>query len=280
MENTLASQGWEIRLEGMCLGYGSTVVLSDINALFPADRISVILGGSGCGKSTLLRHVAGLLPPLAGKTLIGGQDLFTLPPKEFRRLRRRMGVMFQDGALLGALTLAQNVALPLVEHTRLSPEAIHAEALRCLTLVGLQDFGAYFPAQLSGGMRKRAGLARALITEPRILLCDEPASGLDPVNAARMDHLLLDMKAQHPGMSLVVVSHDLASLARIADDILVLHEGGAIFQGNYTDLCAVEDAYLHSFLHRKRPEDAFRQAHGAGSPDPDVRAALLAWLDK
>ncbi|MDR0465891.1 MAG: ATP-binding cassette domain-containing protein, partial [Deltaproteobacteria bacterium] len=151
---------WDVRLEDMRVGYGSTVVLSGINARFPAGKISVILGGSGCGKSTLLRHIAGLSRPMAGKTLIGGQDLFALPSKEFRRLRRRMGMLFQDGALLGALTLAQNVALPLVEHTSLSPKVIDAAALRCLTLVGLRDFGDYFPAQLSGGMRKRAGLAR------------------------------------------------------------------------------------------------------------------------
>jgi phospholipid/cholesterol/gamma-HCH transport system ATP-binding protein len=272
-------QAWDIRLEKMRVGYGSTVVLSDIDALFPAGRISVILGGSGCGKSTLLRHIAGLSRPLAGRTLVGGQDLFALPPKQFRRLRRHMGMLFQDGALLGALTLAQNVALPLVEHTRLSPKAIDAAALRCLALVGLQDFGAYFPAQLSGGMRKRAGLARALITEPRILLCDEPTSGLDPINAARMDQLLLDMKEHYPDMSLIVVSHDLASLARIADYILVLREGGAVFRGSYADLSAVDDAYLQSFLQRQSPQDDHGRMDGAGLPDPEVRAALHKWLD-
>jgi phospholipid/cholesterol/gamma-HCH transport system ATP-binding protein len=267
-------QGWDIRLENMSVGYGSTAVLSDINAFFPAGKISVILGGSGCGKSTLLRHIAGLSRPLAGNTMVGGRDLFTLPPKEFRRLRRHMGLLFQDGALLGALTLAQNVALPLVEHTSLPKKTIAAAALRCLALVGLESFGAYFPAQLSGGMRKRAGLARAIITEPRILLCDEPTSGLDPINAARMDRLLLDMQAHYPGMSLIVVSHDLASLARIAEHILVLHEGRAIFQGSYADLSAVDDGYLQSFLRRQSPQGEHSQADGAGLPDPEVQAAL------
>ena len=279
MENAMSDQGWDIRLENMRVGYGSTVVLSDINALFPAGKISVILGGSGCGKSTLLRHIAGLSRPLAGRTLVGGQDLFALPPREFCRLRRHMGMLFQDGALLGALTLAQNVALPLVEHTKLPSTAINAAALRCLALVGLQDFGAFFPAQLSGGMRKRAGLARAIITEPRILLCDEPTSGLDPINAARMDRLLQDMQAHYPDMSLIVVSHDLASLAGIAEHILVLHEGGAVFQGSYADLIAVDDAYLQCFLRRQSPKDEHRQTDGAGLPDPDVRAALHRWLD-
>ena len=272
--------GWDIRLENMSVGYGSTVVLSDINALFPAGKISVILGGSGCGKSTLLRHIAGLSRPLAGKTVIGGQELFALPPAEFRRLRRHMGMLFQDGALLGALTLAQNVALPLVEHTSLPIKIINAAALRSLALVGLQNFGNYFPTQLSGGMRKRAGLARAIITEPRILLCDEPTSGLDPINAARMDQLLLDMKAHYPGMSLIVVSHDLASLARIADSVLVLHEGGAVFQGSYADLSATNDAYLQSFLRRESPSNEDNSVDGAALPHPEVQAALHKWLDK
>jgi len=272
--------GWDIRLEKISVGYGNTAVLSGIDALFPAGRISVILGGSGCGKSTLLRHIAGLSRPLAGKTMIDEQDVFALPPKEFRRLRRHMGMLFQDGALLGALSLTQNVALPLTEHTRLPQRTIAAAALRCLALVGLQDFGEYFPAQLSGGMRKRAGLARAIITEPRILLCDEPTSGLDPINAARMDQLLLDMKSHHPGMSLIVVSHDLASLARIADHILVLHEGKAVFQGSYEQLSAVDDAYLQNFLQRQSQNNEPSQAEGAGLPDPKVRSALHKWLDK
>ena len=275
----MRERDWDIRLEKLSAGYGSTMVLSDIDALFPAGRISVILGGSGCGKSTLLRHIAGLSRPLAGRILIGGRDLFGLPPKEFRRLRRHMGMLFQDGALLGSLTLAQNVALPLTEHTSLSKRAMNDAALRCLALVGLEDFGAYFPAQLSGGMRKRAGLARAIITEPRILLCDEPTSGLDPVNAARMDQLLLDMRAHYPGMSLIVVSHDLASLSRIAEHILVLREGGAIFQGGYAELSAVDDAYLQNFLQRRSPQDGYGQTAGSNLPDPEVRAALHKWLD-
>jgi phospholipid/cholesterol/gamma-HCH transport system ATP-binding protein len=211
--------------------------------------------------------------------VIGGQDLFALPPREFRRLRRHMGMLFQDGALLGALTLAQNVALPLVEHTRLPAGTVAAAALRCLSLVGLQDFGEYFPAQLSGGMRKRAGLARAMITEPRILLCDEPTSGLDPITAARMDELLLDMQAHYPGMSLIVVSHDLASLARIADYVLVLHEGRAVFRGSYADLSAADNAYLQSFLHRQSQQDGHGRPEGAGRPDPELRSALKKWLD-
>lgn len=273
-------QTWNIRFEQLAVGYGSTVVLSQVNALLPAGGISVILGGSGCGKSTLLRHIAGLSRPLAGTVHIGEKNFFSLPHKEFRRLRRHMGMLFQDGALLGALTLTENTALPLVEHTRLSTAAIRAEALRCLAQVGLEDFGDYYPAQLSGGMRKRAGLARAIVTEPRILLCDEPTSGLDPINAARMDQLLLDMRARYPDMSLVVVSHDLASLARTADHVLVLHEGGVIFQGGYAELVASDDPYLKSFLQRKNIENTAKYEKTTTQPDPVLRAAVQKWLDR
>ena len=220
---------WDISFSSLSVGYGDHAVLHDINATLPGGKVSVILGGSGCGKSTLLRHIIGLSRPIGGSLRIGGQDLFSLPHAEARRIRRRMGVLFQDGALLGALTLVQNVCLPLSEHLRLPRSVLREAGLRVLRMVGLEDFADYFPNQLSGGMRKRAGLARALIAEPRILLCDEPTSGLDPITAARMDALLQAMHRQYPEMTLVVVSHDLASLRCIADHVLVLREGRAIF---------------------------------------------------
>lgn len=222
---------WDISFSSLSVGYGDHAVLHDINATLPGGKVSVILGGSGCGKSTLLRHIIGLSRPISGNLRIGGQDLFSLPHAEARRIRRRMGVLFQDGALLGALTLVQNVCLPLSEHLRLPKDVLREAGLRVLRMVGLEDFADYFPNQLSGGMRKRAGLARALIAEPRILLCDEPTSGLDPITAARMDALLQAMHRQYPEMTIVVVSHDLASLRCIADHVLVLREGRAIFSG-------------------------------------------------
>ncbi|AAS95723.1 ABC transporter ATP-binding protein [Nitratidesulfovibrio vulgaris] len=265
---------WDIRLEGLRLGYGEKVVLEDVTATLPAGRISMILGGSGCGKSTLLRHILGLQRPLSGRVLLGGNDLFALSGIEFRRTRRRMGVLFQDGALLGALTLGDNVALPLKEHTRLPATTIREVVLHTLGLVGLSDFADYYPSQLSGGMRKRAGLARAIVMHPPILLCDEPTSGLDPINAAQMDRLLLDMKAHFPEMTTVVVSHDLQSLRMIADHALVLHDGKAVFSGSYHDLQATRDPYLRDFLDRTPAADnAMRPALS-----PEVRAALDAWL--
>ncbi len=271
-----ATRVWDIHYEKLTVGYGRTPVLTNVDALLPAGKISVILGGSGCGKSTLLRHTAGLARPISGRLLIGGKDFFALPRADFRRLRRHMGMLFQDGALLGALTLEENVALPLAEHTKLSPGLIAEAARRCLALVGLEGSGRLFPAQLSGGMRKRAGLARAIVAEPRILLCDEPTSGLDPISAARMDQLLLDMRAHYPDMSMVVVSHDLASLARIADHILVLHGGALVFQGSYAALADAGDPYLQSFLRRESPEERRSETP---LPRPELRAAVQKWLD-
>lgn len=250
-----AVEAWDIQLEDLACGYPGLLVLDGINAHLPAGKISVILGGSGCGKSTLLRHVLGLNRPLRGRALVGGKDIFELKTQDFRRLRRRMGVLFQDGALLGSLTLGQNVGLPLSEHTALKPEEIEAVAREKLALVGLEDFAGYFPGQLSGGMRKRGGLARAIVMAPSILLCDEPTSGLDPINAAQMDDLLLRMK-EALKVTIVVVSHDLDSLKRIADYVLVLHDGRAAYAGPLAPLLQTTDPYLRQFLDRSPGESA------------------------
>lgn len=267
---------WNIVFKNLTVGYGSHVVLSNINATLPAGKISVILGESGGGKSTLLRHIVGLQKPLSGEILIGGQNPFQLSSRNFRRLRRRMGVLFQDGALLGALTLAQNVVLPLSQHLRLSGSLLSEAANRVLRMVGLDNFASYYPNQLSGGMRKRAGLARAIIADPLILLCDEPTSGLDPVTAARMDDLLLSLHEQYPGMTLVVVSHDLESLKRIGDYALVLRDGAAVFAGTLSELEKSGDEYIQQFLNRNPgPEELdFRQPQ-----NEIVRAALEKWLN-
>lgn len=266
---------WNIRFENLALGYGNTIVLSDLNATLPAGRITVILGGSGGGKSTILRHIAGLQKPISGSILINGKNLFQLNGAEFRRLRRRMGVLFQDGALLGALTLAENVTLPLSQHLNLSRKLLREAALRVLGMVGLENFPGYYPNQLSGGMRKRAGLARAIIAEPKLLLCDEPTSGLDPITAARMDELLLSLHGRYPDMTLVVVSHDLASLKRIADYVLVLRDGHAVFAGPAGELLKSDDSYLRQFLERDPGKiDVDLQK----PPNPEVQAALEKWF--
>lgn len=268
---------WDIHLEHLRVGYGNRVILDDINTVIPGGKITLILGESGGGKSTLLRHVIGLSRPMQGRILYGGEDLFALPMPQFRKVRRRFGVLFQDGALLGSLTLAQNVGLPLSEHTDLSPEIIRKTVLRTLDLVGLAEFADYYPNELSGGMKKRGGLARAIVTEPPVLFCDEPTSGLDPINSAQMDQLLLDMRTSYPDMTLIVVSHDLASVARIAEYVMVLRDGRLVFSGTYPELEQAKDPYLRRFMDRKPEEKASRVA--ASPNDPAVRAALDAWLE-
>lgn len=267
---------WDIQFKNLTLGYGKHIVLNNLNATLPAGEISVILGGSGGGKSTILRHIAGLQRPIGGEILIGGQDISKLSVHELRRFRRRMGVLFQDGALLGALTLAQNVALPLSQHLRLSRKLLREAANRVLAMVGLGDFPDYFPNQLSGGMRKRAGLARAIIAEPLLLLCDEPTSGLDPITAARMDELLLSLHRTYPAMTLVIVSHDLASLKRIADYALVLKDGKICFMGTAEELENSQDTYLRQFMAR---EPGPINVDFQRPPNPVVQKALEKWLD-
>ncbi|MDL2216799.1 ATP-binding cassette domain-containing protein [Desulfovibrio sp. OttesenSCG-928-M14] len=242
--------GWTIELQRVRMGYGDTVVLDDISVTLPGGKISAILGGSGGGKTTMLRHIIGLNRPMSGKILLGGKDIFALGNKEFRMARRRMGVLFQDGALLGQLTVGQNVGLPLVEHTKLPPDVVREIVVHKLALVGLGDFADYYPSELSGGMRKRAGLARAMVTDPPILLCDEPTSGLDPISAAQMDELLLDMKERFPAMTIVSVSHDMASVKNIADNVVVLHKGGIGYAGDLAGLEGSSDPYLRRFLDR------------------------------
>lgn len=280
MVQAQTQNSWDIRLESLRAGYGERVILDDINAVLPGGRISVLLGESGCGKSTLLRHIIGLQRPMAGHILYGGQDFFALPAERFRRVRRRFGVLFQDGALLGSLTLAENVGLPLSEHTNLPPEVIRPTVLRTLNLVGLEDFADYYPNELSGGMRKRGGLARAIVTEPPVLFCDEPTSGLDPINSAQMDQLLLDMKARYPHMTLVVVTHDLASMERIADHVIMLRAGEVAFAGAPEALHRAEDPYLRQFMDRTARTGEEGQRLLDAEHDPQVRAALQEWLEK
>lgn len=275
---------WNIELQDLRIGYGDTVVLDNVNAVMPAGEITVILGGSGSGKSTLLRHIIGLSRPMSGKVLLGNNDVFALPRKEFRRVRRRMGVLFQDGALLGSLTLGENVALPLKEHTKLSKEDIDAIVEHKLSLVNLSGFASYYPSELSGGMRKRAGLARAMVTDPPILLCDEPTSGLDPINAAQMDMLLLSLKERFPDMTIVSVSHDMESVRVIADHVIVLANKTLAYSGDLKTLQATDDPYLRQFLDRKPMEEEGDAADTLATLDPATQKrmdeALGSWLGR
>nr|WP_211922464.1 ATP-binding cassette domain-containing protein [Solidesulfovibrio aerotolerans] len=240
----------DIALTDVSVGYGDRVVLSGITTVLPGGKVSVILGGSGCGKSTLLRNIIGLVPIQSGRIVLGGRDMEHLSPEDRLDTRRRMGVLFQDGALLGSLRLGENIALPLREHTELTNSLIEEVVGMKLKLVGLADFTDYFPSELSGGMRKRAGLARAMALDPAVLLCDEPTSGLDPITAADMDQLILELRTTFD-MTIVVVTHDLQSLTAIADHVVVLSEGKMLFEGSLPELTACDDPFIRQFLARQ-----------------------------
>ncbi|MDR0826857.1 MAG: ATP-binding cassette domain-containing protein [Desulfovibrio sp.] len=270
-------KAWDIEFQDVSMGYGENVVLDSISVTLPGGKISAVLGGSGGGKTTMLRHIIGLSRPMRGRVLLGGRDLFSLSLRELRTTRRHMGVLFQDGALLGQLTVAENTGLPLTEHTKLDPALIREIVLHKLSLVGLADFADYYPSELSGGMKKRAGLARALVTDPPLLLCDEPTSGLDPISAAQMDELLLDMKERFPDMTIVSVSHDLASVRAIADHVIVLHEKGIAYSGPLADLEKSQDPYLRRFLNRS-PARTKPHADAGPAEDTELRRKIHAAL--
>ena len=240
----------DIALSDVSVGYGERTVLSGVTTVLPGGKVSVILGGSGCGKSTLLRNIIGLVPIQGGRIVLGGHDMAEIAEAERLNVRRRMGVLFQDGALLGSLRLGENIALPLREHTELTDSLIEEIVRLKLKLVGLADFLDYFPSELSGGMRKRAGLARAMALDPAVLLCDEPTSGLDPITAADMDQLILELRATFD-MTIVVVTHDLESLYAIADHVVVLSAGRMLFEGPLAQLAASDDPFIHQFLSRQ-----------------------------
>jgi phospholipid/cholesterol/gamma-HCH transport system ATP-binding protein len=201
--------------------YGSLVVMRDLSFRVQRGEVFVIMGGSGSGKSTLLKHLIGLRTPAEGSILFEGEDFGAADGKTRKGILRRMGVLYQNGALWSGLTLAENVALPLEEYTRLDAAAIGEVVSLKLALVGLRGSESLYPSEISGGMRKRAALARATAMDPEVLFFDEPSSGLDPITASRLDDLILQLRASF-GTTIVVVSHDLASIFKIADRALFL----------------------------------------------------------
>ena len=205
-----------ISVRHLDLAYGSRVVQQDLSFDILRGQVFVIMGKSGCGKSTLMRHLIGLQEPKSGQILFGGTDLWKCPPATQSTILRRTGVLFQSGALWSSRTLSENVALPLEEYTDLSSEEIRDIVSLKLSLVGLSGFEDYYPSELSGGMRKRAGLARAMALDPEVLFFDEPSSGLDPVSSHRLDRLIREL-CDSLGTTVVLVTHELASILGIGD---------------------------------------------------------------
>ncbi len=239
-----------ITVRDLDMRYGERVIQRDLNFTVRAGEIFVIMGGSGCGKSTLLRHLIGLVHPVRGDVLYDGESFWTAEPEAREGIMRRFGVLYQSGALWSSLTLAENVGLPLGEYTRLTAAEIAELVSLKLALVGLAGFEEFYPSEISGGMRKRAGLARAMALDPDILFFDEPSAGLDPISSKLLDDLILELR-DSLGATVVIVTHELASIFAIA--------------GN----CVFLDAETKTMIATGNPRDLLEH-----SADPKVRRFL------
>lgn len=249
-----------ITVRDLTMAYGDFLIQRDLNFTVGRGEIFIIMGGSGCGKSTLLRHLIGLLRPAKGDVLYNGVTFWGADPEERERMMRRFGVLYQSGALWSSMTLAENVGLPLGEYTDLSPSQIREVASLKLALVGLTGFEDYFPSQISGGMKKRAGLARAMALDPEILFFDEPSAGLDPISSRLLDDLILELK-DSLGTTVVVVTHELASIFSIGDSSVFLDPESktAIAHGNPKRLRdESDDPKVRNFLLRGEAASAAR----------------------
>jgi phospholipid/cholesterol/gamma-HCH transport system ATP-binding protein len=247
-----------IGVEEISAGYAKILILQDVSFEIKRGEIFIILGESGSGKSTLLKLMIGLNKPFSGRIFIDGQDIVSAEGDERLGILRKFGVMYQRGALFGSMTLLENVRLPLEEFTDLPPSAMNLIARMKLSLVGLKEFGDLLPAELSGGMQKRAAIARAMSLDPQILFLDELSAGLDPVTSAELDHLVLSL-AHNLGITFVIVTHELSSIYAIADRVIMLDKKlkGILAIGSPRDLRDhSENAFVRRFFNRQGISDA------------------------
>lgn len=245
-----------VKINGLVNRFSSLTVHEDLALNVRRGEILGVVGGSGTGKSVLLRSIIGLIRPAAGEIEVFGQNLSKLPPAERRQLERRWGVLFQDGALFSALTVAQNIQAPLREHLKMPIHLMDEIAALKISMVGLPaEAGSKFPSELSGGMRKRAGLARALAMEPELLFLDEPTAGLDPIGAANFDSLIRQLQ-QSLGLTVVMVTHDLDSLYAICDRIAVLAEKRVLITDTIDALLKHPHPWIREYFHGPRARAA------------------------
>jgi phospholipid/cholesterol/gamma-HCH transport system ATP-binding protein len=242
-----------IEVENLVARYGERTILQGINLSVQAGEIMVIMGGSGSGKTTLMRNLLGLNKPTSGSIRIFGKDITRISRRDLYGIRRKIGVAFQGGALLGSMSVAENIELPLRQHTRLDENTIRIMSRMKLEVVNLAGFEDLMPSELSGGMVKRAALARSIIMDPSLLFFDEPSAGLDPVVSAELDELILRLKAAMH-VAIVVVTHELESALKIADRITVLGHGEVLMTGTVDEILASENEEIQDMLHR-RPRD-------------------------
>ncbi len=253
---SMDGQGSEtvVEVRDLVTHYGRTEILHGVNLSIRRGEIMVIMGASGSGKSTLLRHLLGLRKPTSGTVKVLGRDLTKISRKELFALRRQIGVAFQGGALFGSLTLGENVELPLREHTSLDESTIKIMSRIKLEVMNLAGFENLMPSELSGGMVKRAALARAVIMDPKLLFFDEPSAGLDPVVSAELDDLILRLR-QAMNMTIVIVTHELESALAIADRITVLYQGRVLITGTVDEVRNSQDSRVQDLLNRRPREE-------------------------
>lgn len=237
-----------IRLENLQKRFGAQEVLRGVDLEIPFGKITVVIGRSGTGKSVLLKILMGLMRADGGKIVIGGADITRLGDRELLKVRNRFGMVFQHAALFDSMTVFENVAFPLREHERLREPALKERVNAALASVGLVEHGHKDVHQLSGGMRKRAAVARALVRKPEFLLYDEPTTGLDPIMTAHVDDLIRNTQNATPGLTSLVISHDMEATLRIADKVAMLHEGRVIFEGTAADVRSTDHPVVRQFV--------------------------------
>jgi len=240
-----------ITVDNLHASFDEHEVLKGIHLRIAPRSVTAIIGPSGCGKTTLLKHLLGLYRPSEGSIVVSGIDLTAASEEEFRLLRTRIGMLFQNNALMGSNTILENAAVPLEQHTELPPEIIRLSIQRKLELLGIGGTINSRPAQLSGGMLKRAALARAIAMDPEILFCDEPTSGLDPITSKRLDILIASLR-EKLDMTVVIVSHDVASIGRLADRIVFLDEGEIAFEGSFEAALRSQHPVVAEFFSERR----------------------------
>lgn len=242
-----------IQVRDLTVGYGTDIILENISFDVLEGEIFIVLGGSGCGKSTLLKHLIGLIPPLSGQINIDGEDISNCNETTFKNVLRKIGVLYQSTALFGSMTIAENVSLPIKEYTDLPQRSVDTLVKMKLNMVNLKGYENHLPSEISGGMRKRAGLARAMALNPKILFFDEPSAGLDPVTSVELDNLIIHLN-KSLGTTMVIVTHELQSIFNVAHRVIMLDKQtkGIIAEGNPEHLKDhSENPFVRNFFNRK-----------------------------